>query len=180
MSDFGDQLRLLRKSRGLTLQHLAVSSQVSKSIISKIERGEVKPTVELAGRLADGLQTTLSDMLTYDCRPDNYHSKASERRIETGAGGQVVEYLSADEQAHRLVWLRQVCPAKSFLPGDETRTGAEVLVLVQTGGLDVILDDCRYEMYEGDSLFFDATCDYQFRNETNQPIEFLVAIKKPD
>lgn len=180
MTDFGEQLRVLRKGSGLTLQDLAGRAQVSKSMISKIERGEVKPTVELAGRLALGLKTTLSDMLTFDCRPDCYYLAQSERHIETKECGCQVEVLSAQHQAHRLVWQHYVCPAKSRLPQDDSAIGDEICIVIEAGGLDVIIAGQRYEMYQGDSLFFDATCSYQFCNETNQTAEFTVVIKKRD
>ncbi|WP_339106715.1 helix-turn-helix domain-containing protein [Roseovarius rhodophyticola] len=55
LSQLGEDLRGLRRAQGLTLDDLAVASGKSVSFISKIERGQARPSVttlqELAGAL---------------------------------------------------------------------------------------------------------------------------------
>ncbi len=55
-----------RLSLGLTLDELAERSGVSRAMISRVERGEASPTAVLLGRLANALQTTLSDFFRED------------------------------------------------------------------------------------------------------------------
>lgn len=50
-----ERIRSLRQQRGLTLQKLAERARVSKSMISKVERGEASPSAGTMSRLADGL-----------------------------------------------------------------------------------------------------------------------------
>src|ERR1700729_2605659 len=63
---FASQLRSLRVNLGFTLQHLADKSHVSKSTISKIERRDVQPSLDIAVRLAEALNSTLSEMVRHD------------------------------------------------------------------------------------------------------------------
>src|ERR1700730_12856492 len=63
---FASSLRELRKNRKATLQEMSVRAKVSRSMISKIERNEVQPSLNLAVRLANALRTTLPEMLRYD------------------------------------------------------------------------------------------------------------------
>src|ERR1700730_11332771 len=49
---FASSLRELRKNRKATLQEMSVRAKVSRSMISKIERNEVQPSLNLAVRLA--------------------------------------------------------------------------------------------------------------------------------
>ncbi|WP_338549097.1 helix-turn-helix domain-containing protein [Roseovarius phycicola] len=55
LTQLGEDLRGLRRAQGLTLDDLAVASGKSVSFISKIERGQARPSVttlqELAGAL---------------------------------------------------------------------------------------------------------------------------------
>src|ERR1700719_4409061 len=63
MSYFAKSLKKLRQQFELTMQTLADKAAVSKSMISKIERDEVQPTIDVAARLAKALGKTLSEML---------------------------------------------------------------------------------------------------------------------
>src|SRR5687767_6622231 len=63
LSNLGTRLRKLRRTRGLTLEMLAHRAQVSRAMISKIERGEKMPTVGILVRVATGLNVSLSALL---------------------------------------------------------------------------------------------------------------------
>src|SRR3977135_2289248 len=56
------RLRALRSAAGLTLEALAESSGVSRSMISLIERGESSPTANVLDRLAAGLGVTMASL----------------------------------------------------------------------------------------------------------------------
>ena len=68
MSIFSNKLNILRKSKSLSMQALSDSANVSISMISKLERDQVQPTLDVALRLAEALGTTLSAMLEEDKR----------------------------------------------------------------------------------------------------------------
>ncbi|MDT7695129.1 MAG: hypothetical protein QOI75_4496, partial [Pseudonocardiales bacterium] len=48
----GDQLRLLRSRRGLSLRALAAEAGVSATLLSQIERGVTEPSLATLRRLA--------------------------------------------------------------------------------------------------------------------------------
>ena len=50
----GQRVRMLRKTRQLTLHDLARISGVAVSTISKIENGALSPTLDKVSRLAEG------------------------------------------------------------------------------------------------------------------------------
>ncbi|MBM3547517.1 MAG: helix-turn-helix transcriptional regulator [Alphaproteobacteria bacterium] len=56
------RLAAARAARGQTLEELAQASGVSRAMISKIERGESSPTAMMLGRLAAGLDVSLSSL----------------------------------------------------------------------------------------------------------------------
>lgn len=45
-SNPGDMIRYIRKERGISIVELATKMGVSQAYISRLERGEVKPTME--------------------------------------------------------------------------------------------------------------------------------------
>src|SRR5258708_40185766 len=71
------RLRALRGTAGLTLEALAESSSVSRSMISLIERGESSPTANVLDRLAAGLGVTMASL--FDQNPKTEASPLARR-----------------------------------------------------------------------------------------------------
>ena len=56
---FGEHITTLRKRKGLSQGELGKAVGTSGDIIGKYERGEVKPPVEVAAKIADALDVSL-------------------------------------------------------------------------------------------------------------------------
>ncbi|MFT3732367.1 MAG: helix-turn-helix transcriptional regulator [Hyphomicrobium sp.] len=61
---FRINLRHLRRDKKLSLEMLAESSGVSRAMLNQIETGRSNPTIDLAARIAAGLDKSLSELLT--------------------------------------------------------------------------------------------------------------------
>src|SRR5680860_1830448 len=62
----GPRVRALRDAMNLSLRDLAERSGVSAPMLSQVERGETSPTLAVAGRIAAGLELSLSQLLRLD------------------------------------------------------------------------------------------------------------------
>ena len=62
MSDYGNRIKQLRESLGLSQEELASVAGISQRQISYYENGKNKPTAEIINRLSNALNTT-SDYL---------------------------------------------------------------------------------------------------------------------
>ena len=63
------RLRELRDAQGLSLEALAERSQVSRSAISLIERGQSSPTAAVLDRLSSALGVTLASLFEDSAAP---------------------------------------------------------------------------------------------------------------
>ena len=63
VQQFGARLRELRQGRSTTQADLAREAQVALSHLSKLEKGEAAPGLDLLDRLATALGTTITDLL---------------------------------------------------------------------------------------------------------------------
>src|SRR4051794_11537168 len=59
----GPRIRALRDAMDLSLRELAARSGVSAPMLSQVERGETSPTLQVAARIASGLDLRLSQLL---------------------------------------------------------------------------------------------------------------------
>lgn len=58
----GDTLRALRKSKGLTLEQLASKSEAHVGTLSKIERHQLQPSLDMLYRIVQALGISLGDL----------------------------------------------------------------------------------------------------------------------
>ena len=82
-------LAKFRKKRGLTQAILAEKVNVSTNSIARYERGELTPTVEIANKIAEVLETTVNELLNGPVS-ENWELKiklAKEGVIEVGNMG---------------------------------------------------------------------------------------------
>ena len=59
----GENLRRLRTERNLSLGQLAKTSEISKGILSEIEKGNSNPTINTILKIADGLSIPYTALL---------------------------------------------------------------------------------------------------------------------
>src|SRR5437763_14164114 len=83
----GPRIRALREGMDLSLRDLAERSGVSAPMLSQVERGETSPTLQVASRIARGLDLRLSQLLRLDESGAVSIVRRSERRKGPAAGG---------------------------------------------------------------------------------------------
>src|SRR5580765_8672349 len=76
----GPRVRALREAMDLSLRDLAERSGVSAPMLSQVERGETSPTLQIASRIAAGLELRLSQLLRLDESGTVTIVRAGERR----------------------------------------------------------------------------------------------------
>src|SRR5436309_5521784 len=89
----GPRVRALREAMDLSLRDLAERSGVSAPMLSQVERGETSPTLQVAARIAAGLELRLSQLLRLDEEGTVSVVRSGEGR-RGGAGGHSYEVLT--------------------------------------------------------------------------------------
>lgn len=62
----GKRIKQLRVMRDMTQEQLAEASNVSISFLGNVERGSKNPTVETIYKIANALDVTMSELLSFD------------------------------------------------------------------------------------------------------------------
>lgn len=60
---FGENLRIMRKQKGISQDKLALLADIDRSYVGRIERGEVNITLEKVYQLAEVLGCGLTELL---------------------------------------------------------------------------------------------------------------------
>jgi transcriptional regulator with XRE-family HTH domain len=178
----GPRVRALREAMDLSLRDLAERSGVSAPMLSQVERGETSPTLQIAGRIAHGLELRLSQLLRLDESGTVSIVRASERRQggRPGAGGHTFEVLTPPLPGQRAELSRHVLApgAATGGPGDPPmhEPGAREVALVERGTVVLDIDHERFPLAEGDCVTFDADLPHHFENPTDEEAVLLAVV----
>ena len=175
----GPRVNALREAMGLSLRNLAARSGVSAPMLSQVERGETSPTLAIAGKIAAGLELTLSQLLRLDEDGHVVLTRAGERRT-TRRDGHLVEELTPPLPGQRAdVSLHILEPGSATGgAGDPPmhEPGSRETAVVLSGSADLFIDGERWELGEGDSVTFDADLPHHFKNDGTEATRFLAVI----
>lgn len=168
-TQIGPRVRALREAMDLSLRDLAERSGVSAPMLSQVERGETSPTLQVANRIAAGLELRLSQLLRLDESGAVTIVRADERRRGgSAAAGHMVEVLTAPLPGQRaeLSRHRLVAGGRTGGPGDPPmhEPGSREIALVERGPVVLEIDGERHELATGDCVTFDADLPHHFEN----------------
>ena len=95
---FAENLRALRKAKGLSQEELAARLHVVRQTISKWEKGRSVPDAELLVRLAEELDTTAAALLGPEVSPEAEAGGTAEQL------GRIAEQLAVKNRRARRIW----------------------------------------------------------------------------
>jgi transcriptional regulator with XRE-family HTH domain len=178
-----ERVRELRSKRGLSLDALAKTSGVSRSMISLIERGESSPTAVVLEKLAGGLGVVLASLFDAPATADRAPSgplarRADQHEWKDPASGYVRRNVSPAGAAHPMQIVEVRFPAGARVAfenaGRDVRAYQQVWVL--DGAIDVTVGTERHRLQKGDCLAMQLDRPTMFHNPTRQPARYAVVI----
>ena len=175
----GPRVKALREAGGMSLRDLAERSGVSAPMLSQVERGETSPTLQVAARIAAGLQLRLSQLLRLDEDGAVSIVPAGHGR-RGGADGHRYEVLTPPLPGQRAEVSRHTLApgAATGGPGDPPmhEPGARETSVVQRGTLTFVCDGARHELATGDAVTFDADLPHHFENQGEEEAVLLAVV----
>jgi transcriptional regulator with XRE-family HTH domain len=171
--------RAMRLALGLTLDDLAERSGVSRAMISKVERGETSPTAVLLGRLANALQTTLSDFFKDEAAGGPLVRAADQPVWRDPATGYLRRNVTTDSAGLDVVDVTLPPGANVTYDNAIKPPGVDQVVWVLDGRLRMVLGDELFELEAGDSLAMKLDRPTRYQNTSALPVRYAVVLTRP-
>jgi transcriptional regulator with XRE-family HTH domain len=174
----GARIKELRGQQGLTLDALAERADVSRAMLSRIERGESSPTAQLMNKVCGGLGITLSTLFAEDAAP---HSPLARRETQTTWRDPATRYLRRDvSPAGSSVDIVEVefPPRKSVAFDNMRLPNVEQQVWVMEGVLEMEVGSETFRLNEGDCLRMHLGQPLVFRNPTRRQTRYAVILDR--
>lgn len=193
--EIGDRLRVARSARGLSLRALAERLGVSASLISQVERGRAKPSVNTLYAMARELDVSLDELLFVDTRPPverdgsrpaapsagdppirlrNPVQRAGDRRSIRLASGVVWERLTTESIPNvDFLYVTYEVGGASSPEHEFQRHGGQEWGYVLEGHLRVAVGFDEYELGPGDAITVDSTRPHRLYNAGDEPVHAI-------
>jgi transcriptional regulator with XRE-family HTH domain len=167
--DLGATIRARRTALGLTLDALSERTNVSRAMLSDIERGLKSPTVRVVSQIAEGLGCQVSQLLgerSAESAELMQVTRLAERRMLVDPHSGVERHLLAPAFLRRgveVLWYT-IPPGCSTGTFPAHRAGVEEHITVVRGSVRCIIGDRVVELDAGDSIIFQADSNHEFEN----------------
>ncbi|SDX98693.1 transcriptional regulator, XRE family with cupin sensor [Ruegeria halocynthiae] len=171
-------LKAHRQKRSLTIQKLADASGVSRAMISKIERGDAVPTTSVLGKLAEALDTSISQLIGGRVASSAVVVRAEDQpEYRDPRSGFVRRSLSPLYHGRGVDFVQNsLPPGQATEPFPSHRAGVEEHLFVQSGQLAVTVGSEIHKLSAGDFLFYPANQEHSFHNTGNDEAVFFIVI----
>lgn len=174
------RLLVLRKSKGLSLEQLAELSDVSKAMISKIERQESSPSATLLGKLASGLGVSVTQLLTDEgSSAENLRPLAEQALWKDPDIGYLRRQVLPPEPHSGLEMIEVTLPprARVSYPSWGNRAYKQRLWLIE-GALELHYGEDKFQLAVGDILTFGVDLAVTFDNKAESNCRYLLVINQ--
>lgn len=176
----GARIRFLRHQRRISLDHLAAATGLTKSYISKVERGLSVPSISTALKLAGSFNMSIGQLLGEEQHAESICVVRKKDRKsfmrEGGPAGYNYQAIAAS------------MPFKSMEPfimrpplefqGDRMfqHVGEEFIFVLQ-GTMEIEFARRRITLRDGDAIYFDSHLAHRSRSLGGEPAEALVVVR---
>ena len=174
-----ERMSFLRKQRSITLEALAEKSGLTKSYLSKVERGMSVPSISTAMKIAESLDLSVGQLLgeiQYEGAISVVRHKERLSFMRGGSGsGYNYEMLAPGKQFKTMEPFIMRPPLKFENDRRFNHSGQEI-IFVLSGRMEVEYGGSLYELAKGDCAYFDAHVPHRSRS-IGKIAEALVIVK---
>ncbi|WP_425269783.1 helix-turn-helix domain-containing protein [Leptospira yasudae] len=164
-----ENLKLIRHTKGFSLDKLASRCGVSRAMLSQIEQGKSVPTISVLWKIANGLNVPFSELLK---------EKGTEGVIVMKAENTKVLFSSSKVFSSRALFPYNGNRKTEFYelilkPGgievaESHQSGTTENIVVVSGKLRLRVGEKVVELEPKDSVFFRADIPHEYSNPTDQ------------
>jgi transcriptional regulator with XRE-family HTH domain len=161
----GPRLRRIRQERSCTLAALSEQTGISVSVLSRLESGQRKPSLELLLPIANAHQVPLDELVG---APPVGDPRVRLKPIKHGD----MTVVPLTQQPGGLQSFKMILPAVRSEPNPQTHEGYEWLYVL-SGRLRLVLAEHDVVLKAGEVAEFDTRLPHWFGSTGEAPVEIL-------
>ena len=166
------KLKMIRKSKGLTLEDLAGISGVSKSMLGEIERGGTNPTILVLWKIAEGLKIPLTKLIEDEKEEPFIVRKDQQQLINSDPGFNIYSVFPFYDAHHLEIHKVEIEPF-SRLSNPGHAAGVDEYIVLMEGHIKMVLGGDEIDLVQGDAVRFKGATPHAFINEGEKAASFI-------
>jgi transcriptional regulator with XRE-family HTH domain len=173
------RVRDLRAQSGMTLDALAAKSEVSRSMLSLVERGESSPTAVVLERIATGLGIALAGLFDDASAPASPLSRRADRTTwRDPQSGYLRRNISPANYPSPIQLVEVVLPAGARVAYESGARDLSVhqQLWIQEGTVEVTVGKVTHRLVKDDCLVMQLNEPIAFRNRTRKAARYIVVL----
>lgn len=184
-AEIGRALHRLRQERGMTVTDLAARANISTAMISRIENGNVSPSLSTLHSLSEALSVSIMALFS------NSENSADIHHVRSG-GGLPARRVTPGHAHDYLLLGKHFGPGGSFqsahirIRREDAGTlpryqhEGHVFIYMISGKATYTCGTESFAMKPGDTLSFDAKLPHGFCEIASDAVEFITVSARPD
>lgn len=183
MTDINERIsrrvQQLRAARGFSLETLATRCDVSRSMISLVERGETSPTAVVLEKIASGLGVTLASLFDpADADPKPVSTAADRETWKDPQSGYRRRNISPAgfPSPIRIVEVEFPAGAKVSYQSGARESAVAQQIWVRAGAIEVSVGKVTHKLGEDDCLAMQLDAPVTFHNRTRRTARYIVVL----
>lgn len=159
-------IKRLREEKGMTLREFAQKLQVSASFISQIETGKTSLSLSTLKKIADVLQTTVGALIgeKEKVTSDPVVKFAERKHLKNIGKGINMYLLTSPDSTKQMEPLLFKLQENADSGNSMYKHFGQEFVLVLKGALEITLNDTKYVLSKGDTIYFNSSIPHFFKN----------------
>ena len=180
---YGTKIRTIRQSKGLTLNELASKTGLTASYLSQIERNLIDPSLSSFRKISLALEVPLYTFLTDKVSQSVLIKSDKRKKLELPNSCIAYEFVTpmvADKQVNlkmEIIYF-QLEPC-SWSSDEYIIHAADECIFIIDGSIDIFLDEEKYQLNSGDSIYIQENTPHKFYNSTSKKVIGLSNISPP-
>lgn len=173
------RVRALRAEQGLTLEGLSARSEVSRSMLSLVERGESSPTAVVLEKIAAGLGVPLASLFDDDRAAPSPVARRADRALwRDPQSGYQRRNLSPPGYPSPIQIVEVELPAGARVAYETGARDVRIFqqIWVLAGTIEVTLGAQSYRLDEDDCFAMTLDAPMAYHNPTGRPARYVVVI----
>jgi transcriptional regulator with XRE-family HTH domain len=173
------RVRELRTQRGMTLDQLAAKCEVSRSMLSLVERGESSPTAVVLEKIATGLGVALAGLFDDAGAPASPLSRRADRTTwRDPQSGYLRRNISPANYPAPAQIVEVILPAGARVAYESGArdVGLHQQLWIQEGAIEVTVGNVTHRLTKDDCLAMQLDEPITFRNRTRKAARYIVVL----
>lgn len=173
--NLGTKIKVLRKSRGITLQQLSEATGLSIGYLSNLERDSTSPTISSLLKICEVFNVDLSSFLS-PLPEEKIIVKKDERREIFYSDTSKVKFEAISEKTGMLKgYCITIKPGGNYGEISRGHLQDELSMVIQ-GTMMIDVCEEKYVLNEGDTIYIEANAPHQYQNIGDTDCIFYCAL----